>query len=88
MEIDLLDGRKVVGRIVNLNGGDMSVLTDKLNPNGTTSVKQSNIDRIRPSKVSMMPEGLLDTLTDDEAIDLMAYLLSMGKRDHPAFKKK
>jgi putative heme-binding domain-containing protein len=87
VEIDTLDGKKVVGRIVNLNGEGMSVLTNMLDPNGTVNVRQSNIDTVKPSKLSMMPEGLLDTLTDDEAIDLMAYLLSMGKRDHPAFKK-
>jgi hypothetical protein len=37
--------------------------------------------------VSMMPAGLLDTLSDDEACDLMAYLLSKGDRKHPAFKR-
>jgi putative heme-binding domain-containing protein len=87
-EIDLLNGKKVVGRIVNLNGDNMQVLTDMLAPNGTVGVKQSEVDSVRLSKNSMMPAGLLDTLTDDEAVDLMAYLLSMGKRDHPAFKKK
>ncbi|MEO2089703.1 MAG: c-type cytochrome, partial [Gemmataceae bacterium] len=87
VEIDTLDGKKVVGRIVNLNGEGMSVMTNMLEPNSQVNVRQKDVDTVRPSKLSMMPEGLLDTLTDDEAIDLMAYLLSMGKRDHPAFKK-
>jgi putative heme-binding domain-containing protein len=86
--IDLLDGSSVTGRIVNLNGDNIMVMTDMLDPNGQKTVNQKNVDRIVPSKNSMMPAGLLDTLTDDEATDLMAYLLSMGKRDHPAFKKK
>jgi putative heme-binding domain-containing protein len=88
VQIDTLDGKQIVGRIVNLNGDGMQVMTNMLDPNGMISVKQSNIDRVQPSKISMMPAGLLDTLTDDEAIDLMAYLLSMGKRDHAAFQKK
>jgi putative heme-binding domain-containing protein len=87
VDIDTLDGKKVSGRIVNLNGNDIKVMVDMLDPNGMVTVKQPNVDRITPSKVSMMPTGLLDTLTDDEVIDLMAYLLSKGDRKHPAFKK-
>jgi Mn-containing catalase len=35
----------------------------------------------------MMPEGLLNTLRDDEVRDLLAYLLSRGDREHAMFKK-
>ena len=35
---------------------------------------------MKPSKVSMMPTGLLDTLTRDEILDLLAYMKSVGKR--------
>ncbi len=87
VDIDTLDGKKVSGRIVNLNGTDIKVMVNMLDPNGMVNVKHGDVDRITPSKVSMMPAGLLDTLTDDEAIDLMAYLLSKGDRKHPAFKK-
>jgi hypothetical protein len=33
----------------------------------------------------MMPQGLLDTLNEDEVLDLMAYLLSRGDRNHAMF---
>ena len=33
----------------------------------------------------MMPVGLLDTLKEDELLDLMAYLLSRGDRKHAMF---
>jgi putative heme-binding domain-containing protein len=88
VEIFLLDGKSVTGRIVNLQGEMMSVMTNMLEPNSLVRVRQADVDSTKPSKISMMPAGLLDTCTDDEAVDLMAYLLSMGKRDHPAFKKK
>jgi putative heme-binding domain-containing protein len=84
--IDTLDGKKVTGRIVNLNGNDIMVLTDMMNPNGITRVKHVDVDKIQPSKVSMMPEGLLDTLKEEEILDLMAYLLSRGDRNHAVFK--
>jgi hypothetical protein len=40
---------------------------------------------MEPSKVSMMPEGLLNVLRPDEIQDLMAYLLSRADRTSPMF---
>ncbi len=88
VEIDTLDGKKVVGRIVNLNGDDIMVNTNMLDPNGQVNVNRKNIDVMKPSKISMMPAGLLETLKDDEVLDLMAYLLSRGDRKHVMFDKK
>jgi hypothetical protein len=34
----------------------------------------------------MMPEGLLNILTEDEILDLMAFLLSRGDREHRMFR--
>jgi hypothetical protein len=45
------------------------------------------VESIEPSKVSMMPEGLLHLLNKDEVLDLMAYLLSRGDSGHAMFKK-
>jgi hypothetical protein len=58
-----------------------------LDPNAQTNIDRSLIEEMIPSKVSMMPEGLLDTLSGDEVLDLFAYLLSRGDRNHPAFKR-
>ena len=58
-----------------------------LDPNGIVNVNRNNVDAIKPSKTSMMPTGLLDTLQEDEVLDLMAYLLSRGDRNGPMFKK-
>ena len=33
------------------------------------------------SKVSIMPEGLLNTMTKSEILDLLAYLISGGEVD-------
>ncbi len=87
VEIETVDGRKVVGRIVNLNADGVDVLTDLLDPNGMTKLNRNNIERMTPSKLSLMPAGLLDTLTAPEAADLMAYLLSRGDRGAAVFKK-
>src|SRR6185312_748095 len=68
------DGRVVTGRIVNLFGDSLAILTDMLNPDSLVTVNQSQVEDMKPSPVSMMPEGLLNTLDRDEILDLLAYL--------------
>ena len=81
------DAKIVTGRIVNLGGDGMSILTNMLDPNNLTNVNRNRIESIEPSKVSMMPAGLLDTLKEDEILDLLAYTLSRGNPNAPAFAK-
>ena len=81
------DGKSVTGRIINLAGDNMMVNTNMLDPNAITAVDARLVESITPSKLSMMPEGLLNTLYEDEVKDLIAYLLSRGNREHAMFKK-
>lgn len=76
----MTDGKSIVGRVVNLSGNDFLVQTDMLNPSILTPVNVDQIEERTPSKVSMMPEGLLNTLSKDEVLDLMAYIRSGGDR--------
>jgi len=82
------DGRIVTGRIINLSGDGMTVNTDMLNPGqgGNQSVRRSQIEEMQPSPTSMMPNGLLDTMNEDEVLDLLAFLLSRGDRESPMFQ--
>ena len=48
---------------------------------------KKDIKERRPSKISMMPQGLLDVLSEDEVLDLLAYLRSAGDEKDPAFAK-
>jgi len=72
------DGKTIVGRVVNLKGDDYRVRTDQLNPGKLTAVKRSHIEAIKPSPISMMPVGLLDTYQKDEVLDLVAYVRSVS----------
>lgn len=83
----MADGKTVVGRVVNLNGNDLMVQTDMINPANLTIVKSDQIDEQTPSQVSMMPEDLLNTLTRDEILDLMAYIRSDGNREFEELKQ-
>jgi putative heme-binding domain-containing protein len=82
-----LDGNLVTGRIINLAGDNIMVNTDMLDPDKITQVSRRKIESVTPSKISMMPAGLLDTFTQDEVLDLMGYLLSRGDRNHAMYRK-
>ncbi len=78
-------GKVVTGRIVNQGSGKIMVNTNMLDPSALEEIKRKDIDELKPATVSMMPTGLLDTLHEDEVLDLMAFLLSRGNRNDRMF---
>jgi len=86
VNIAMLDGKTLSGRIVNHNGDNLIVMLNMLDPNGTINVNTKNVETIELSKLSMMPSNLLDTFTVDEIGDLCAYILSRGDRSHKYFQ--
>ena len=87
VQIQTIHGKVVVGRIVNLAGDVMRVNTDMLDPNAQEAVDRREIEAMIPSKTSMMPKGLLNTLNQNEVLDLMAFLLSRGDASNPMFNE-
>lgn len=85
--INTIDGKMITGRIVNLDGNNLSILTNMLEPNKLTRVDVRRVETQDVSKVSMMPAGALECFKEDEILDLLAYLLSKGQRDGVMFKK-
>ncbi|MCI0376454.1 MAG: GDSL-type esterase/lipase family protein [Gemmataceae bacterium] len=51
-------------------------------------VRADDIDEKTPSKVSMMPTGLLVTFQRDEILDLLAFIVAGGNESHPAYQRK
>ncbi len=82
-----VDGKVIVGRIANLNGNNLAINTNMLDPGALVNVKRDQIEEMRLSETSMMPEGLLNTLNKEEILDLMAYLLSGGDPNHQVFRQ-
>jgi putative heme-binding domain-containing protein len=80
------NGETVIGRVGNLNQDTLMVIENMFAPNDFTQVKRQEIESIAPSQLSMMPEGLLDTLEEDEILDLLAFLLSGGQRQNAMFR--
>ena len=82
------DGNVTMGRIVNMKDDVVQVNTNMMDPNALASIKRSDIKSMEPSKMSMMPPGLINTLKEDDVLDLLAYLLSKGDPKHPFFNTK
>ncbi len=83
--ISTKEGRVITGRIVNYNDGEMHINTNMLDPLAIEKCNQSSVDELEKSDVSMMPQGLLNTLSKEEILVLFAYLLSRGDPNHAAF---
>jgi putative heme-binding domain-containing protein len=81
------DGDDVIGRIAEEDDKKVVVTTDPLT-DAKTEVLKSDIVKREASKVSPMPEGLVNTFTQEEILDLLAYLESGGKKNTPAFKQE
>lgn len=76
--VSTLDGRKLSGVAAEV-GGAVTLTTVVDNKPVTTTVPKADIESMTPSAVSLMPEKLLDTLSDAEVADLFAYLASDPK---------
>ena len=70
----LTDGKSITGHIADMQKDRWSVITNMLRPRNYTQINPDKIEQIEPSPISMMPTGLLDTLTREEILDLLSYL--------------
>jgi putative heme-binding domain-containing protein len=69
-------GKVLTGMIVKEGGGVVEVIENPLSAAKPIQLKTAAIVSREASKVSLMPKGLLDKLTKEEILDLMAYVLS------------
>lgn len=81
------DGDDVTGRVVEENDQKVVVVTNPLTQT-KVEVLKSDIEKRTASKISPMPEGLVNNFTKEEILDLIAYLESGGKETVAAFEKK
>ncbi len=80
------DGRIIDGRIVEEDAQKVVVQPNQLLPDKIT-LKKSDIEKRQVSKVSPMPGGLVNTFSKEEILDLLAYIESAGRKEHPAYAK-
>ncbi|TWT30540.1 Cytochrome c [Thalassoglobus neptunius] len=80
------DGMIHTGVVVNLSGDTMTLNTDFADPNKRVRINRNQVEELVVSKTSPMPTGLLNRMTKDEVLDLVAYLLSSGDPEHQYFE--
>ncbi len=85
-DIVLKDGRKVTGRIV-ADSKDAIEVRASLLSDARDTIAKADIASMSPSPVSPMPANLLDTLSEGEVLDLLAFLRAGGDPGDPAFSK-
>lgn len=85
--ITKIDGSSIMGRIVNLNGDTVNVNDNMMDPDSMVAVDRKQVKSMEPSKISMMPPGLVNTLSKDDILDLLAYLIAHGDKKNPMFEK-
>ncbi len=72
-----MDGRVISGVKIK---DDIKALTIGDNQGKVHSIAKTDIDEIQVQPRSTMPDGLEERLTDQEFVDLLAYLLSQKKK--------
>jgi putative membrane-bound dehydrogenase-like protein len=73
--IALTDGRVLTGLVVEETDKAITLFDSKKQ---RTVLPRDTIEEMKPSATSLMPEGLLDTLREDQIRDLFKYLQSSG----------
>ncbi|MHC5001807.1 MAG: family 16 glycoside hydrolase [Planctomycetota bacterium] len=85
-ELELDDGRVLLGRIVHEDEAVVRLLPSLLEPQATVDVDPATIVERRVSAVSPMMPLLLDSMAPGEVLDLLAYMLSGGDPRSPLFE--
>jgi putative heme-binding domain-containing protein len=71
----LKDGEISSGRIISQNEKELQVETDALSGRNET-IARNKVEKIQPSTLSPMPGGLVNVLSSEEILDLLAYIRS------------
>jgi putative heme-binding domain-containing protein len=82
-----VEGMTIVGKVVNDADGKLTIVTDPEDSTKIAVVNKADVDSVKPSNVSLMPEKLLNSLNENEVLDILAYMLSRGDANHPMFRK-
>jgi putative heme-binding domain-containing protein len=79
------DGRSITGLVVEETPTEVAIVENPVAKADPVRIKKSDIDERSTSPVSIMPKGLLDKLTRDEVLDLIAYVAARGEESNCFF---
>lgn len=84
--IELDSGKIITGLVLEETPDVIKIIENPLLKAEPLVIKRGSVIERTKSKTSIMPKGLLDKLTRDEILDLVAYVNARGDKNHPAFK--
>ena len=82
----MASGKVVTGMIVEESPEVVKVVIDPVAKASPTILPVSEIEARKKSPVSMMPKGVLDRLSREEILDLIAYVFAAGNPKHELFE--
>jgi putative heme-binding domain-containing protein len=83
---ELKSGKALTGIILEEKNGMVKIIENPLTKAEPVVIKASDIDERKKSATSMMPKGLLDKLTHEEVMDLIAFVVARGDPKHKYFQ--
>ena len=85
---ELASGKTVSGLVLEENADTIKIIENPLAKAEPTILRRGDVLERQRSKTSLMPKGLLDKLTRDEILDLVAYVASGANPQHPLFRAR
>jgi putative heme-binding domain-containing protein len=82
----LRSGKTVTGLLLEEKPEGYKVIENPLAKAEPIFLKRDDVDEKKKSDVSIMPKGLLDKLTKEEILDLIAYIKAKGEAKDPLFQ--
>ena len=79
------DGSTLFGRVV--EGADSYTVVPAVAEATVVEIPSTEVASVAPSKLSPMPADLIDSLSEAEMLDLLAFLLSRGDESGPMFDR-
>jgi putative heme-binding domain-containing protein len=84
---EMIDGKSYSGIIVAETETQVKIVENPLVKVEPIVLDKADIDAKIQSTKSLMPEGLLDRLSDHEVMDLVAFVLARGDRTNPLYRR-
>jgi putative heme-binding domain-containing protein len=83
---ELNSGKVITGLVLEETPQTVKVIENPLAKIEPVVLKKSDIDRREKSPTSIMPKGVVDKLTREEILDLVAYIAAKGDPKHKLFQ--
>ena len=80
-------GQTLTGVVLSESGTEVKLIENPLVKAEPIILKKDEIMSRKLSPISVMPKGLLDKLSKEEVLDLVAYLAARGDKKSPLFGK-